>query len=67
MSRVREQELWKRMDNALGSAYSQVWADSVVLAALGGRTVSEAIAAGISFKQIWLAVWEQLELSEKER
>lgn len=43
------------------------WASQVSLASLGGRTVDEAITDGVGFRQIWLAVWEMLELPEAER
>lgn len=64
---VRHTEFWSRMDDALGSGYSRVWADQQVLADLGGRTVSEALAAGAEPKQVWRAVWAALELPARER
>ncbi len=62
--RVREVELWKRMNAALGADYAPTWAGHVSLAELGGRTVTEALAAGVSAKRIWRAVWQQLELPD---
>jgi hypothetical protein len=38
-----------------------------VLADLGGRTVEEALAAGVPPKQVWRAVWAALELPARER
>lgn len=64
---VRHTEFWSRMENALGPAYARVWADQQVIGALGHRTVSEALAAGETPKQVWLAVWERLELPASER
>lgn len=55
------------MDKALTPAYARTWAQSVVLADLGGRTVVEAIDDGVSFQAIWRAVWAQLELPASER
>jgi hypothetical protein len=55
------------MRTHLGPTYSQVWASQHNLAALGGRTVEEAMAAGIDCKTIWRAVWEALELPASER
>lgn len=63
---MREVELWTRMDKALGADYARYWAQQVVLAELGSRTVVEAIAAGLPFKQIWRAVWRQLELPQSD-
>lgn len=59
---VREVELWERMNEVLPAGYALTWAESVVLEELGSRTVREALAAGLSSKQIWRAVWKQLEL-----
>lgn len=64
---MRETEFWERMRTHLGPAYSQVWASQHNLARLGGRTVEEAMAAGIDCKTIWRAVWEALELPASER
>ena len=59
--------MWRRLTAALGENYARTWADSVVLAALGGRTVEQAIAAGYPFEQIWRAVWKELELPDRLR
>jgi hypothetical protein len=64
---MRHTEFWARMDRALGGSYSRVWARSHVMSSLGGRTVDEALAAGLSPKQVWLVVWEALELPASER
>lgn len=56
------------MAAALGSpAYARAWSDMHVMAALGGRTASEALAAGETPKTVWRAVWETLELPSSER
>lgn len=59
---MREAELWARLGAALSADYAQTWAHHVVLADLGGRTVAEALAAGLPCKTIWRAAWAQLEL-----
>ena len=59
---MRHTEFWARMENALGAAYARTWADQQVIAALGHRTVTEALEAGENPKTVWLAVWERLEL-----
>ena len=64
---MREAELWARMAEVLPGGYAEVWADQVVLAELGGRTVREALSAGLPCKRIWRAVWAQLELPENRR
>lgn len=61
---VREAELWARLNQVLPGGYAPVWAEQVVLADLGGRTVRESLAAGVPCKRIWRAVWSQLELPQ---
>ena len=55
------------MAEQLGEHYARAWADSVVLAEIGGRTVRDAIDAGVACKDIWRAVWRQLELPDRFR
>jgi hypothetical protein len=63
---VKHTELWSRLDAALGPAYSHSWASMFVISDLGGRTVDEALAAGVSPKEIWRAVWSVLELPARD-
>lgn len=64
---MRETELWARLDEVLGPAYSRVWANEHTMAELGSRTVTEAIAEGMAVKKIWRAVWLALELPDADR
>ncbi|MCW2765701.1 MAG: hypothetical protein JWO11_1660 [Nocardioides sp.] len=64
---MRHTEFWARLEHALGTAYARAWAEQVVLAELGGRTAGEALDAGVPPKQVWAAVWRQLELPPSER
>jgi hypothetical protein len=64
---MRLTELWRRMELALGPTYAHSWASDHVLAALGGRTVEQAIAAGIETVTIWRAVHAELGLPARER
>lgn len=64
---MRETELWRRLEQHLGAGYARSWAAQVVLAPLGGRTVAEAIAAGVDCKSIWEAAWALLELPASAR
>jgi hypothetical protein len=64
---MRHTEFWARMEQALGRAYARSWAEQQVLGALGGRTVVEALEAGQPPKEVWHAVWEQLELPASQR
>jgi hypothetical protein len=49
-------DFWNRMDQTFGSAYSRSWAADQTLAALSGRTVSEALQAGMDTREVWRAV-----------
>jgi hypothetical protein len=55
------------MDAALGAAYSRTWADTFVMAELGGRTAVQALDAGVPPRQVWRAVWSALELPPVDR
>ncbi len=59
---VRLTEFWRRMDAVFGTAYAQSWAADFAVAALGGRTVVEALAQGESAKDVWRAVCESVEV-----
>lgn len=64
---MRETELWVRLRALLGDVYASFWADSVVHADLGGRTVSQALADGLPVRRIWLAACDNLEVPEPQR
>ncbi|MBP8918840.1 MAG: DUF3046 domain-containing protein [Micropruina sp.] len=64
---MREAELWARLEKHLGHVMALIWAESHVIGELGSRTVRDALAAGVPCKQIWRAVWQNLELPESER
>ena len=64
---MRHTELWARLEAALGSTYYRHWAGSQALTALKGRTVTEALAAGVTPKAVWAAVREALDLPASER
>lgn len=53
---MRLTEFWARMESQFGPAYAESLARDQVLAALGGRTVTEALAAGLEPKQVWREV-----------
>ena len=64
---MKETELWARLQHHLGAGYYRVWAAEHNLADLGGRTVDQAIDAGLPSKAIWRAVWSALDLPTRER
>lgn len=64
---MRHTELWARLEGVLGAAYAHAWAGQHVMSALGGRTVLEALDAGVTPKVVWRAVAESLSLPESQR
>lgn len=64
---MRHTEFWARLDHALGRESSRSWAELFVLTELGGRTVVEALEAGVPPKQVWAVVWDVLVLPDRER
>lgn len=64
---MRHTEFWQRMDEALGTGYARSWSQLQVLSELNGRTVEEALSAGVEPKEVWRAVWQHLRLPARER
>lgn len=64
---MRLTDFWSRMETALGAGYARSWAHDHVLAALGGRTVDEALAAGEDTLAVWRAVHAELQLHPSDR
>jgi Protein of unknown function (DUF3046) len=64
---MRLTEFWRRMDAGFGPAYSRSIAADQVLPQLAGRTVEEALAAGMDAKAVWRAVCEAFELPARLR
>ncbi|AYY12812.1 DUF3046 domain-containing protein [Actinobacteria bacterium YIM 96077] len=64
---MRLTEFWERMELHLGPTYADSWARDYILDSLGGRTVYQALEAGIETKEIWRAVCEALRLPPSER
>lgn len=64
---MRHTEFWERLEQAQGPAYARSWAEMYVIRDLGGRTVQQALDAGVPPKEVWRAVWAALELPAKDR
>lgn len=58
---------WERMTAFFGEGYADSVARDQVLAALGGRTVSKALADGEDAKKVWRAVCEAFSVPEALR
>lgn len=64
---MRHTEFWSRMESVLGPVQCRQWAESTVMSALGGRTASQALAAGVPPREVWAAVGDALDLPAKDR
>lgn len=64
---MRLTEFWERMGEAFGPAYAQAVAKDQVLPSLSGRTVLEALEAGVGPKTVWRAVCVDMELPASVR
>ncbi|WP_309107188.1 DUF3046 domain-containing protein [Arthrobacter sp.] len=64
---MRISEFWRLMDDEFGAGYSRVLSSSLVLAAVGGRTADQALAAGVSPRSVWLAICELQDVPPERR
>ena len=67
LARVRLTEFWNRMRAQFGDVYADSVAKDYVLAALGSRTVNQAIADGEDVKTVWRAVCEAFNVPDSLR
>jgi hypothetical protein len=58
---------WDRMRAQFGDSYAASVAQDQVLAALGSRTINQALADGVEVVKVWRAVCEAFELPERVR
>jgi Protein of unknown function (DUF3046) len=64
---VRLTAFWELMRAQFGETYAESVAKDHVLAALGGRTVNQALADGEDVKGVWRAVCEAFHIPERMR
>jgi hypothetical protein len=64
---VRLTAFWDRMRAQFGDVYAESVAKDHVLASLGSRTASQALADGIDVKTVWRAVCETFNIPESGR
>lgn len=53
---VRLTDFWARLEQAFGAGYAASVARDQVLPQLGGRTINEALDAGVETVVVWRAV-----------
>jgi hypothetical protein len=64
---VRLTAFWERMRAQFGDAYASSVAQDHVIAALGDRTVNQALADGVDATVVWRAVCDAFELPDRLR
>ncbi|MCL6422075.1 DUF3046 domain-containing protein [Brachybacterium sp. JHP9] len=64
---MKRSELTALADHVFGPALSLAYRRELVLEALGGRTVDEALAAGIGAREAWTALCEAMDVPESSR
>jgi hypothetical protein len=64
---VRLTLFWERMRAQFGEAYAESVAQDHVMAALGDRTVNQALADGEDVKRVWNAVCDSFRLPDRVR
>lgn len=55
------------MEAHFGVGYAASWARDTRLVELGGKTVEEALSAGVETQDVWRAVWAHEGLPDRER
>ena len=58
---------WERMNGRFGAAYADSLSRDLVLASLSGRTVHEALDAGVEPAVVWHAVCDAVDVPAHER
>ncbi|HET8598893.1 MAG TPA: DUF3046 domain-containing protein [Segeticoccus sp.] len=64
---MRLSEFWTLMDDEFGRSYSRSLARDHVLTELGGRTVEQALEAGVRPRQVWEALCDAMDVPPERR
>jgi hypothetical protein len=63
---MRRSEFHRAVSDEFGARANAVVSD-LVLSGVGGRTATDAIAAGVDPREVWLAVCEELDVPAERR
>ena len=61
---MRLSEFRTAVDDEFGAAYGRVLTRDLVLGELGGRTAEQAISAGMSAREVWIALCRASDVPE---
>jgi hypothetical protein len=64
---MRLSEFWLAVADEFGDAYGRILTRDLVLGDVGGMTADEAIAAGVSVRDIWLALCSAMDVPQDRR
>ncbi len=64
---MRLSQFWSLMDDEFGAPYAASLARDHSLGSLGSRTAVEAIEAGVSPREIWLALCDDMDVPPERR
>lgn len=64
---MRLREFWELVDEVLGAAEGRELAQTLVVAALGGRTPAQALQEGFEPRDVWHAMCDALEVPDSVR
>lgn len=64
---MRHTEFWALLEQVVGPTYARTWAEQQSITGLGSRTVVEALAAGMTPKEVWAEVRRHLGLPDTWR
>jgi hypothetical protein len=67
LARVRLTAFWEQMTAQFGEVYAESVAKDYVIAALGDRTVNQALADGEDVKAVWRGVCDAFRLPDRMR
>lgn len=64
---MRHSKLWELLGDEFGDTYASSLARSHVLTRLGDRTAVQALDQGVSPREVWRAICEDLDVPEERR
>lgn len=64
---MRHSDFWELMAAEFGAGYAASIAQDHCLASLGGRTPTEALAAGSTPREVWLALCDAFDVPPSRR
>ncbi len=64
---MRLSEFWELVNEEFGPAYAASLARDHTLSSLGSRTATEALAAGVAPRAVWVALCDDMDVPSERR